>query len=321
MIARVRKRKKKYGLNYKCHNVNVVQVKCVSQKKDKKAEKEECDEEEPEYADKWLWWTDPLEELSEIEDAFKVDGEIKLGEKTILDVGTDCVKPLYIALKFKPKKIIGIADELPDFWSDLEAKSKLFTNTKVSFYYCNFFDKETFEKVLKKEGILKEGKIEKFDIVLLSKTLHHLRTGECIAHKRKKHGQKHRHREDEKCCIYDFEAQEIFKSLLEYGERVIVYEYFRPYERDDDKVRGRGGYFTTQEWREIFRHLLAKNNTKKYEVKFINPRKGDLHNVLRNKKKELVIRNDKEEVKLDKMLRQVDCICFCIEHQKKKKEM
>jgi len=279
MIARVRKRKKKYGLNYKCHNVNVVQVKCVSQKKDKKAEKEECDEEEPEYADKWLWWTDPLEELSEIEDAFKVDGEIKLGEKTILDVGTDCVKPLYIALKFKPKKIIGIADELPDFWSDLEAKSKLFTNTKVSFYYCNFFDKETFEKVLKKEGILKEGKIEKFDIVLLSKTLHHLRTGECIAHKRKKHGQKHRHREDEKCCIYDFEAQEIFKSLLEYGER------------------------------------------KKYEVKFINPRKGDLHNVLRNKKKELVIRNDKEEVKLDKMLRQVDCICFCIEHQKKKKEM
>jgi len=103
----------------------------MSQKNDKEeekekcdeteAEKEECDEEEPE----WLWWTDPLVHLSEIEDAFfKVDGKIKLDEKTILDIGTDCVKPLYIALKFKPKKIIGISDNLPDFWSDLEAKSR-----------------------------------------------------------------------------------------------------------------------------------------------------------------------------------------------------
>jgi len=60
--------------------------------------------------DDLLTWTDSLEELSEIESAFATDGKIKLQGKTILDVGTDCVKPLYIALKFKPDKIIGIGE-------------------------------------------------------------------------------------------------------------------------------------------------------------------------------------------------------------------
>jgi len=278
----------------------------VSQKKDKEAEKEECDEEEPEYEDDWHIWTDPLDELSEIEDAFKVDGKIKLGEKTVLDVGTDCVKPLYIALKFKPKKIIGISDDLHDFSSDIAEKSKLLTKTKINFYDCNFFNKETLQKIREKE------KITKFDLVLVSKTLHHLRTGECIAHRRKKHDQNNRHREDEKCCIYKFEEEEIFKRLLELGEKVIVYEWFCPYDNDNDKVRGRGGYFTTKEWDTIFDHLSAKE----YEVKFIKPRRGDLHKALRNEKEEeLVLRNEKEEIKLDKVLRQVDCICFYIERR------
>jgi len=293
----------------------------VSQKKDKEVEKEECDEEELECEDDWLWWTDPLEELSEIEDAFKVDGKIKLGGKTILDVGTDCVKPLYIALKFKPKKIIGISDELPDFWSDLEAKSKLLTKTKIRFYNCNFFNKETRQEILKKEKLTKAR--PPFNIVLLSKTLHHLRTGECIANKRKNHGQRHKHREDEKCCIYKFEKHEIFKRLLDLGERVVVYECFYPHKKDKDKVRGRGGHFTTTEWREIFRHLLKRKDAKEYEVKFIRPLKGDLHKVLGNEKnEELVLREEREEeeeeIELEKVLRQVDCICFYIEQVKKK---
>jgi len=50
-------------------------------------------------------WIDSLEELSEIEDAFEVDERNKLHGKTILNIGTDCVKPLYIALKFEPDKI------------------------------------------------------------------------------------------------------------------------------------------------------------------------------------------------------------------------
>jgi hypothetical protein len=52
-------------------------------------------------------WTDALEELSEIEEAFETNGSYDLCEKTILDVGTDAVKPLYIALKLKPKKIVN----------------------------------------------------------------------------------------------------------------------------------------------------------------------------------------------------------------------
>ena len=196
-------------------------------------------------------------------------------------------------------------------------------NTKISFYLCNFFDKETLQEILKKEKLTKAR--PPFNIVLLSKTLHHLRTGECIANKRKKHGQKHKHREDEKCCIYKFEKHEIFKCLSKLGERVVVYECFYPHEKDKDKVRGRGGHFTTEEWRDLFYHLLARNDATKCEVKFIRPRKGDLHKALRNdKEEELLLGEEKEETRLDKVLRQVDCICFYIEHAnkvEKKKEM
>lgn len=63
-----------------------------------KEEREECEEEIEEDSEEKPWeiWTDTLEELVEIVDAFEVD---KLQGKTILDVGTDGVKPLYIALK------------------------------------------------------------------------------------------------------------------------------------------------------------------------------------------------------------------------------
>jgi hypothetical protein len=228
-------------------------------------------------------WTDSLEELSEIEGAFEADEENKLHGKTILDVGTDCVKPLYIALKFEPDKIIGINEELSySFASDLQQKSSLLTKTKIRLYDCSFFNKERLEKILREE---KKGK---FDIVLVSKTLHHLRTGECIA---KERDHKHKHQPDEKCCIYKFEERTIFKDLLQYGKRVIVYEWFDPNEKDDDRIRGRGGYFTTNEWQRIFNHLLEN-----YRVKFIEPKEDQ------NNKKELA-----------KMLRQVDCLCFYIE--------
>jgi hypothetical protein len=236
-----------------------------------------------------LWdaaWIDSLEELSEIEDVFEVDKRNKLHGKAILDIGTDCVKPLYIALKFEPDKIIGINENLYSFASSLKQKSKLFTKTEINLYECSLFDDEKLRKILRKEGI--EGK---FDFILLSKTLHHLRMGECIA---KERDQKHKCREDEECCIYKFEEQEIFKVLLELGKRVIVYECFHPHEEDDDKVRGRGGYFTIKEWQQIFSHL-----SENYRVEFIEPLRCHL---------------DKKE--LDKMivkLRQVDCICFYVE--------
>jgi len=232
-------------------------------------------------------WTDSLEELSEIEDAFEVDKRHKLRGKTILDVGTDCVKPLYIALKFEPDKIIGINEDLSiySFASDLEQKSKLITKTEIYLYNCSLFDDEELKKILGKE------KEEKFDFVLTSKTLHHLRTGECIAKDRFK---EHECLEDEECCIYKFEEQEIFKRLLRYGKRLIVYECFCPHEEDVDKVRGRGGHFTINEWRRIFSHL-----SENYRVEFIKPLRCHL---------------DKKELKkMIAKLRQVDCICFYVE--------
>jgi len=235
-------------------------------------------------------WTNSLEELSEIEDAFEADKRDKLHGKTILDIGTDCVKPLYIALKFEPDKIIGINEDLSySYASDIEQESKLFTDTKIRLYNCSFFDKVTLGKILEKEGI------GKFDFVLVSKTLHHLRTGECI---RKERDEKHEHQKDEteECCIYRFEGRVTFEKLLELGKRVIIYECFVPQDKDDDKVRGRGGYFTRNEWNDIFKHLSGK-----YTVKFITPQKFQL--------------DKKKPNEIDSILRKVDCVCFYVEEQ------
>jgi len=249
-------------------------------------------EEELEYCKNDLQtWTDALEDFSEIEDAFEADGRIRLKGKTILDVGTDCVKPLYIALKFEPSKVIGISENLSgySFASDLKRKLELVTKTKVRLFRCNFFDTEGFDKILKKE------KIGKFDFVLVSKTLHHLRTGKCIARERDR---KHDCEKDEteKNCIYKFEEGETFKRLLESGKKVLVYEWFDPNETDEDKVRGRGGYFTIKEWMRIFEYL-----SRKYEVEFIRPERFHLN-------KEALDR-------VCSILRQVDCVCFVVERK------
>lgn len=249
-----------------------------------------CQEELNDYKDDLDTWTDSLEELSEIEGAFETDDRNKLHGKTILDIGTDCVKPLYIALKFEPDKIVGINEDLSiySFASNLEQKSKLLTKTKIKLYNCSFFDEETLGKIL-----MRKEKEDIFDFVLTSKTLHHLRTGLCIA---KERDRKHKHQKDEteKCCIYEFNKQEIFDKLLGLGKRVIVYECFFPHEEDIDKVRGRGGYFTTKEWGGIFEYLYGK-----YKVEFVRPKKFNLNKETLNK--------------VDSILRQVDCICFYVE--------
>jgi len=247
----------------------------------------ECLKELDNLKDDLATWTDSLEELSEIEDAFEINRRNKLHGKTILDVGTDCIKPLYIALKFEPEKIIGINEDLSiySFASDLKQKSKLLTKTEINLYDCNLFDEETLGKILRKE------KEDFFDFVLVSKTLHHLRTGKCIA---KERNQEHKHREDEESCIYKFEEQKIFKRLFQYGERVIVYEAFCPEEDDDDKVRGRGGYFTIEEWKQIFKHLSGH-----YRIEFIKPFK---YRLAESKLK-----------KIESEFRQVDFVCFYVE--------
>lgn len=231
-------------------------------------------------------WIDSLEELSVIEDAFKTNGKFRIRGKTVLDVGTDCVKPLYVSLKFKPNKIIGIDEKLPSFASDLKLTSRLFAETKIRFYVCSLFDEETLRKIRIKEGIH-----EKFDFVLVSKTLHHLRKGECV--------EEHEHREDEKCCKYGFET-EVFSELLELGNRVIFYENFFPQEEDADKIRGRGGYLTSKEWEKI---LISIANSEKYTVEFISPIKCHL--------------DDKELKNIIAKLRQVDSICFYMEEASK----
>lgn len=242
-------------------------------------------------------WTESLDELSEIEQAFedKLHGD-KLRGKTILDIGTYGVKPLYIALKYEPKRIIGINEEFRSYTADIKTKSKLFVKTEIKFYPCNFFNYVKLEKILTNE------KQKRSDFVLLSNTLHHLRTGECIAKERDQENedscterkQKHTCQDDEKFCIYRFEEQKIFQRLLKLGKRVIVYEWFDASKEDTDKVRGRGGYFTIKEWKKILRHLAEK-----YNVELIQPIRCSI---------------DKDKLENVAMkLRQTDCICFYVE--------
>ena len=98
-----------------------------------KYEEEECEEKEEEEEPDWKIWTDALEELSEIEDAFELDENGKLHGKKILDVGTDCVKPLYMALKYEPDKIVGINEYFGTFPFEptLKQKSRFFTKKEI----------------------------------------------------------------------------------------------------------------------------------------------------------------------------------------------
>jgi hypothetical protein len=232
-------------------------------------------------------WTDSLEELSEIQAAFAIEGKIKLKGKTVLDIGTDYIKPLYIALKFKPSRIVGIDDGLQSIASDIALRSRDFSEAKIRFYDCSFLNESDLERILRKE------RIGKFDFVLVSKTLHHLRTGECVAVEREKSHDCKRDRV-EKNCIYRFDEQEVFDRLLNLGQRVIVYEWFDPNEEDKDKVRGRGGYFTADEWTRIFGYLIGK-----YRVEFVRPQHFTL---------------DTDTMQsIGSMLRKTDTLCFYVE--------
>ncbi len=238
-------------------------------------------------------WTESLVELATIEKALELDAENTLHGKTILDIGTNCIKSLYIALNYEPKKIVGLSDELPNRASDIEQRSRLLLTTELRFYDCNFFDEITLEKILTKEGI-KKGE---FTIVLVSKTLHHMRFGKrCVTSKRNK---RHKCDDSEKECIYSFEAQEVFEKLLEYGKTVVVYEGFWPDEDDNDKSRG-SGYFTRRELEETFDQI-----SKKFKVELIAPIKHPVG----------------KTCDIGKELRKVDFVCFSVkaflpEHQR-----
>ncbi len=229
-------------------------------------------------------WTDALEELSEIEDAFNTNEKTEMQGKTILDVGTDSVKPLYLALKYKLSKIIGINENVfRPFELEIESGSKSLTETEIRFYSCSLFDDVALNRIREKEGI--NGK---FDFVLLSKTLHHLRTDKCV--------EEHECQEDEERCKYGLNEEYVFEKLFSLGERVIIYEPIDSSDKDLDKTRGRGTNLTKNELLCVFNYLLENQE---YKVKFIRPQMFDL---------------DKKSVdKVEPILRQVDAICFYVE--------
>jgi hypothetical protein len=77
---------------------------------------------------------------------------------------------------------------------------------------------------------------------------------------------------------------------------VIVYEWYDPPEKDDDKIRGRGGYFTTIEWHRMLKHL-----SRTYSIELFRPLRCHL---TENKWK-----------KVKAKLIEVDEICFCVKEK------
>jgi hypothetical protein len=228
-------------------------------------------------------WTEAITELSEIEDAFKTNEEIELQGKTILDVGTDAVKPLYLALKYEPSKIIGIDESgFREFNFEIESRSKLLTDTKIKLYDGSLFDDIALDKIRKKEEI-----VGLFDFVLVSKTLHHLRTDKCI--------EKHKCQEDEESCKYGFNTERVFEKLLSLGKRVVVYEPIDDGD-DADKIRGRGCNLTKKEWHQIFQYFLRNS---KLRIKFVRPQIFDFSKATL--------------ARTEQILREVDLICFYVE--------
>ena len=245
----------------------------------------ELEEEIATLKDETKIWTDAITELSDLEDAFKTNGKIEMQGKTVLDVGTDSVKPLYLAMKYKPTKIIGINEcGFRTFELEIESGSKSLTETEIRLYNCSLFDDVALNRIREKEGI--SGK---FNFVLVSKTLHHLRTDECV--------EKHECQEDEECCKYGFNAEFVFEKLLSFGERVIIYDPIKT-DEDLDKTRGRGENFTKNELLPVFKYL---SENEKLKVKFIRPQMFDL---------------DKTTLdRVEPMLRQVEPLCFYLENK------
>ena len=172
------------------------------------------------------------------------------------------------------------------FEFEIESLSKFFTDTEIRLYACSLFDDVTLDRIREKEGI--QGK---FNFVLVSKTLHHLRTDECA--------EEHECQEDEECCKYGFNTEYVFKKLLSLGERVIIYESFDDTEKDADKTRGRGGYLAKNGLLQILTDL---SNNEEYQVSIIRPQTFNL---------------DKTTLdRVEPMLRQVDTICFYLENKK-----
>jgi len=129
--------------------------------------------------------------------------------------------------------------------------------------------------------------------------MHHLRTGKCVAKNRDSNHNcedKKTEREIEKNCVYGFETEKIFEMLLKLGKRVIVYESFDPNDKDNDKVRGRGGYFSKEELKGILKVL-----SNKYKVELIRPERFFL--------------NDETFSEIEGILRKVDVVCFSVEEQ------
>ncbi|MHA1380933.1 MAG: hypothetical protein ACTSRG_21410 [Candidatus Helarchaeota archaeon] len=102
---------------------------------------------------------------------------------------------------------------------------------------------------------LKEKEVEiPFDLLIISKTLHHLRTGKCIIQEEKKkwHFKKH-------MKIFEFEPEKIIK-LFKLAKFTLIWEHIEPNESDHD-IEDNGGNFTREEFKNFIKNLKVNNFT------------------------------------------------------------
>lgn len=129
--------------------------------------------------------------------------------------------------------------------------------------------KEGLKDILTERLSITEKELKKyFNLLIISKTLHHLRSGKCQVHRKSpnKKGINVECIKDPDSCVFEFKTDVLY-NLVSYGEKTLIWELIEPNFVDTDKEDGVGGHLTRREFWEILRDL----DTKGYIIEFFFP--------------------------------------------------
>jgi len=218
--------------------------------------------------------TEPIEddyhnEILESMKKFRIFNSIEeIGEfsgKIICDIGgTEIDAQLFVG--YQPLILIVINNGLLSHQKILiDNLNELYNNVKTQvvekdFRYPKFLLKYISNNCKEIEDRITD-KRKAFDLIFLSKILHHIRGGRCILHNTYAETNDRNHDCDKKSkdCILKFRI-EVIEKILQYGEKMLVWEQYDPYTKDNDKETAVGGHLSTNEWKDLLQKLYENGN-------------------------------------------------------------
>jgi len=187
--------------------------------------------------------------------------------KTLLDIGAFGIFAILVALIFKLERVIAI-DQIgfhSDFYELKEGLANFFDNrdaVQLIKADARYVKSLCENKVYFKNELKEIKELEPFHIVIMSKILHHLRTGKCKIHEKEKLCQ-----QNPKQCLFKFQPKDIIKLFL-LGKQIIIWDIIALNEIDVDKDQtGIGGHLTREELWDLITTLKEVN----HEIEFFEP--------------------------------------------------